>query len=95
MKIGMSASLFKRNTVPLKILDHCKWPPEKMIVQIKCMAASAPLKQKSASNRSVKFILYMKFMVASALQSNSVSVEDWLAATTFVKYCAQKISSLK
>ena len=36
--------LFKRNTVPLKTQDHCKWPPEKVMVQLKCMAASAPLK---------------------------------------------------
>ena len=35
--------LFKKNTVPLKILDHCKWPPEMMMVSLKCMAASAPL----------------------------------------------------
>ena len=32
----------------------------------------------------------MPFIVASALQRNSVSVEEWLAATTFVKYCALK-----
>ena len=36
--------LFKRNTVPMKILDHCKWPPETMMVQLKCMAAISPLK---------------------------------------------------
>ena len=37
---------------------------------------------------SVKYILYMQFMVARALQRNSVSTE--LAATTFVKYCTLK-----
>ena len=26
-------------------------------------------------------------MVASALVRNSISIEEWLAATTFVKYC--------
>ena len=36
--------LFKRNTVPLKMLDQCKWPPEIMVVPLKCMAASATLK---------------------------------------------------
>ena len=36
--------LFKRNTVPLKILDHCKCPPELMMVILKCMAESALLK---------------------------------------------------
>ena len=29
-------------------------------------------------------------MVASALLRNSVAIEEWLAATTFVKYCALK-----
>ena len=33
--------LFQRNTVPLKIVDHCKWPPEIMTVLLKYMAASA------------------------------------------------------
>ena len=28
----------------------------------------------------------MQFMVASALLKNSVSIEEWLAETTFVKY---------
>ena len=37
---------------------------------------------------SVKYILYMQFMVARALQRNSVSIK--LAATTFVKYCTLK-----
>ena len=36
--------LFKRKTVPLKILDPCKWSPKMMIVPLKCMAASATLK---------------------------------------------------
>ena len=40
-----------------------------MMVQLKCMAVSAPLKSKSSLNRSVKFILYMQFEVASALVS--------------------------
>ena len=29
-------------------------------------------------------------MVARALLRNSVSIEEWLAATTFVKYCTLK-----
>ena len=36
--------LFKRNTVPLKILDHCKWPPEIIMVPLEYMAANATLK---------------------------------------------------
>ena len=39
---------------------------------------------------SVKYILYMQFTVASALLRNSVSIEVWLAATAFVKYCSLK-----
>ena len=66
-----------------------------MMVQLKYMAASAPLKQKSALNRSAKFILYMQFIVAIALFKDSISVEEWLAATTLVKYCALKKSSLR
>ena len=29
-------------------------------------------------------------MVARAILRNSVSIEEWLAATTFVKYCTLK-----
>ena len=29
-------------------------------------------------------------MVARALVRNSMSIEEWLAATTFVKYCTLK-----
>ena len=29
---------------PLKILDHCKRPPEIMMIPLKCIAASAPSK---------------------------------------------------
>ena len=29
-------------------------------------------------------------MIASALLRNSASIEEWLAATTFVKYCTLK-----
>ena len=44
MKKGMTASACLKETVPSKILDHCKWPPEIMMVSLKCMAASATLK---------------------------------------------------
>ena len=36
---------------------------------------------------SVKYILYIHFMVLCALLGNSTSIEEWLAATTCVKYC--------
>ena len=39
---------------------------------------------------SVKYISYMQFMVARALLRNSVSIEEWLAASTFVKHCILK-----
>ena len=32
----------------------------------------------------------MELMVARALLRNSLSIEEWLAATTFVKYCTLK-----
>ena len=34
---GMTASACLKETVPLKVLDHCKWSPEKMMVQLKCI----------------------------------------------------------
>ena len=40
----MTASACLKNTVLLKILDHCNWHPEIMMASLKCMAASAPLK---------------------------------------------------
>ena len=44
--------LFQRNTVPLKILDHCKLPPEIMTVLLKCFAANAPLSLQYALNKN-------------------------------------------
>ena len=34
-------------------LDHCKWRPETMTVPLKCMAASASLKQQRTLNRNI------------------------------------------
>ena len=39
-----SKSLIQRNTVPSKILYHCKWPPKTMMVLLKVIDASASLK---------------------------------------------------
>ena len=36
--------LFERNTVPLKILSHRKWPSQIMVVPLKSTAASVQLK---------------------------------------------------
>ena len=44
--------LFQRNTVPLKILDHCKLPPEIMTVLLKRFAANAPLSLQYALNKN-------------------------------------------
>ena len=44
---------FLRNTIPLGMLDHCKWPSEIMTVPLKYMAAGAPLKLQYALNRNV------------------------------------------
>ena len=52
--------LFQRKRVPLKILDHCKWPSEIMTVPWKCMAASALLKLQYALNRDICQIHYMQ-----------------------------------
>ena len=37
MKKGMTASASLKETVPLKILDHCKRPPEKMMVRLQVL----------------------------------------------------------
>ena len=37
----------------------------------------------------------MQFIVASALLRNSLSIEEWLAAATFMKYCTLKNFSLR
>ena len=42
-KVMMTPGACLKKTVPLKILDHCSWLPEIMMVSLKCMAASAPL----------------------------------------------------
>ena len=34
---------------------------------------------------SIKFIVYMQFLVASTPWGNNVSIEKWLGGTTFVK----------
>ena len=45
LKIGIAASAcLKKNGVPLTKQDHCKWPPKTVVVPLKCMATSVPLK---------------------------------------------------
>ena len=62
--------LFQRNTVPLKTEGHFKQFPEIVTVTLKCTAASAPL--------------YTQFMAAYALLKNTVSIEELMAAATFM-----------
>ena len=58
--------LFQRNTVPLKILDHCKLPPEIMTVLLKCFAANAPLNLQYALNENACQLHCMYTIAASA-----------------------------
>ena len=54
LKKWMTAKcLFQRNTVSLKILGHCKTPPEIIMVPLKYIAASAPLKKQYVINRDI------------------------------------------
>ena len=48
------------------------------------MAATGIANQLSTFQISVKYIVYTPFMAAS-IQKNTVSVEEWIAVTTFVK----------
>ena len=45
------------------------------MVPLKCMTAGAPF----------KYIAFTQFMAASPLLKNTVSMEEWVAATTFVQ----------
>ena len=58
--------LFQRNTVPLKILDHCKLPPETMTVLLKCFAANAPLSLQYALNKNACQLHCMYTIAAGA-----------------------------
>ena len=60
--------LFQRNTVPLKILDHCKLPPEIMTVLLKCFAANAPLNLQYALNKNACQLHCIYTIAASAAQ---------------------------
>ena len=58
--------LFQRNTVPFKILDHCKLPPEIMTVLLKCFAANAPLSLQYALNKNACQLHCMYTIAAGA-----------------------------
>ena len=52
-KKGWLQVLVQRNTVPLKILNHCKWFSDIMTLTLKCMFASALLKWQYALNWNI------------------------------------------
>ena len=76
--------LVYKQTVPLEIPDHCSWYHSNVWLQV-------PLWKKYALNRNIyqihKYIAYMQLMVANVLLRNtlSISIDGWLAETTFVK----------
>ena len=50
----MTASACLKNTVLLKILDHCNWHPETMMVSaLKCMALQVVLWKQYRLNRNI------------------------------------------
>ena len=64
----MTASACLKETVPLEILNHCKFLPEIMMAPLKSMAASAFLKYKSALNRNIYQIRFIYATAASFVQ---------------------------
>ena len=78
--------MFKRNPVPLKTLDHCKLPPDGTNEMYGCKCY---FEIKIHLNLEIS-VKYIQFMVARDLLRNSVSIGEWLAATTFVKNCTLK-----
>ena len=78
---------FQRNTVPLIILDHCKWHSEIMTVPLKYMAASASLKLQYSLNRNTCQVhcIYTIHGCKCSSKINTVFIKEWMAATTFVK----------
>ena len=79
--------LFQRKTVPLKILDPGEWLPEKIAVPLKCMTACAPLKLQYTLNINICQIhcIYAIHGCKCCFEINTVSVEERMGATNFVK----------
>ena len=83
----IASDYFKEIIVPLKILDHCKWPPEIMTVTLKCMTVSGPLKSQYVLNRNICQIhcVYTTHGCNCCSKIKTVSINEWMAATNFVK----------
>ena len=47
-------------------------------------AETGIVSQLNTFQTSVKYIVYTQFMAASALLKNTVSIEEWMAAATFM-----------
>ena len=71
----------------MKKVAHCKWPHEVIAVPLKCMTASAPLKEQYASKRAISQIhcIYTKHVCKYPSEITAVPIEEWMVATTFVK----------
>ena len=50
------------------------------------VAATGIANQLNTFQIPVKYIVYAQFMVANSLLKNTVSIEEWMTAATFVKY---------
>ena len=53
---------------------------------IEWVAATGIANQLNTFQIPVKYIVYAQFMVANSLLKNTVSIEEWMTAVTFVKY---------
>ena len=84
---AITKCLFQRKTVPLKMQNHCKWPPKIMMLPLKYIVASAPLKLQYALNRYICQIhcIYTIHGYKCCSKINTGSIKEWIAATNFVK----------
>ena len=80
-------SLFQRNTVPLKMQDHCKRSPEIMIVPLKYMASRALLKLQYTLKGNICQIhcIHVIHVCKCSSKINTVSKKERMAAATSVK----------
>ena len=69
-----------------KTMHGCHWS---FIIEsgpfIKWLAATGIANQLNTFQIPVKYIVYSQFIAASALFKKTLSIEEWMAAATFVK----------
>ena len=63
---------------------HCSFVIEKGSF-IEWVAATGIANKLNTFQMSVKYLVYTQFMAANALLKSTVSIEEWMTATTFVK----------